>query len=109
MISLAGLKPDVDIKIEEIGLRPGEKLYEELLNDKEKTTATVNRKIMIAKVRTYDYQEVCNKIEGIIDLAAHGDVHGMIYAMKEFVPEYKSQHSAFESIDKEIEERHIAN
>ncbi len=109
MISLAGLKPDVDIKIEEIGLRPGEKLYEELLNDKEKTTATVNRKIMIAKVRTYDYQEVCNKIEGIIDLAAHGDVHGMIYAMKEFVPEYKSQHSAFESIDKEIEEGHTAN
>ncbi len=109
MISLAGLKPDVDIKIEEIGLRPGEKLYEELLNDKEKTTATVNRKIMIAKVRTYDYQEVCNKIEGIIDLAAHGDVHSMIYAMKEFVPEYKSQHSAFESIDKEIEEGHTAN
>lgn len=109
MISLAGLKPDVDIKIEEIGLRPGEKLYEELLNDKEKTTATVNRKIMIAKVRTYDYQEVCNKIEGIIGLAAHGDVHGMIYAMKEFVPEYKSQHSAFESIDKEIEEGHTAN
>ena len=55
MISLAGLKPDIDIKIVEIGLRPGEKLYEELLNDKEKTTATVNRKIMIAKVRTYDW------------------------------------------------------
>ncbi|MBO4803854.1 MAG: polysaccharide biosynthesis protein, partial [Muribaculaceae bacterium] len=54
MISLAGLKPGVDIKIEEIGLRPGEKLYEELLNDKEKTTATVNKKIMIAKVKTYN-------------------------------------------------------
>ena len=104
MISLAGLKPDVDIKIEEIGLRPGEKLYEELLNDKEKTTATVNKKIMIAKVRTYDYQEVCSSIDNIIDLAAHGDAHGMVYAMKAFVPEYKSQHSQFESIDKEIEE-----
>ena len=103
MISLAGLKPDVDIKIEEIGLRPGEKLYEELLNDKEKTTATVNKKIMIAKVRTYDYQEVCSRIDNIISLAASGDTHAMIYAMKEFVPEYKSQHSQFESIDKEIE------
>ena len=103
MISLAGLKPDIDIKIVEIGLRPGEKLYEELLNDKEKTTATDNRKIMIAKVRTYDYQDVCNNIDKIITLASKGDVHGMIYAMKEFVPEYKSQHSRFEAIDKEIE------
>ena len=106
MISLAGLKPDVDIKIEEIGLRPGEKLYEELLNDKEKTTATINRKIMIAKVRTYDYQEVQASIERIIALASQGDVHGMVYAMKEFVPEYKSQQSQFESIDKEIESDH---
>ena len=103
MISLAGLKPDIDIKIVEIGLRPGEKLYEELLNDKEKTTATVNRKIMIAKVRTYDYNDVCCNIDKIISLASKGDVHGMIYAMKEFVPEYKSQHSRFEAIDKEIE------
>ena len=103
MISLAGLKPDIDIKIEEIGLRPGEKLYEELLNDKEKTTATVNRKIMTAKVKTYAYKEVCSNIDQIIKLAKNGDVHGMIYAMKEFVPEYKSQHSKFETIDKEIE------
>ena len=103
MISLAGLKPGVDIKIEEIGLRPGEKLYEELLNDKEKTTATVNKKIMIAKVKIYDYQEVCAHLDNIIKLASAGDVHGMIYAMKEFVPEYKSQHSRFEAIDKEIE------
>ena len=103
MISLAGLKPGVDIKIEEIGLRPGEKLYEELLNDKEKTTATVNKKIMIAKVKIYDYADVCANIDNIISLASKGDVHGMVYAMKEFVPEYKSQHSRFEAIDKEIE------
>ena len=102
MISLAGLKPDIDIKIEEIGLRPGEKLYEELLNDKEKTTATVNKKIMIAKVKIYDYKDVCEHIDHIIALAAKGNVHDMVYAMKEFVPEYKSQHSSFESIDKEI-------
>jgi len=103
MISLAGLKPNVDIKIEEIGLRPGEKLYEELLNDKEKTTATVNKKIMIAKVRTYDYQDVCKNLDRIVAFAQDGDVHGMIKAMKEFVPEYKSQHSEFEEIDHEIE------
>jgi FlaA1/EpsC-like NDP-sugar epimerase len=103
MISLAGLKPDVDIKIEEIGLRPGEKLYEELLNDKEKTTATVNKKIMVAKVKMYDYKDVCTHIDKIIAFASKGDVHEMIYAMKEFVPEYKSMHSKFEAIDKEIE------
>ena len=58
---------------------------------------------MIAKVKTYDYKDVCDNIERIIQLANAGDIHGMIYAMKEFVPEYKSQHSKFESIDKEIE------
>lgn len=104
MISLAGLKPGVDIKIDEVGLRPGEKLYEELLNDKEKTTATVNKKIMIARVRTYDYRDVCDHIEQIIDLANIGNVHDMIYTMKKFVPEYKSNHSQFEAIDHEIEE-----
>ncbi len=103
MISLAGLKPDVDIKIEEVGLRPGEKLYEELLNDKEKTTATVNKKIMIAKVKIYNYDDVCRNIDKIVALAAAGNVHDMIYAMKVFVPEYKSQQSKFEAIDREIE------
>lgn len=103
MISLAGLKPDVDIKIEEIGLRPGEKLYEELLNDAEQTTATVNKKIMIAKVKTYDYKDVCENIDQIVAYAVKGDVHAMIYSMKQFVPEYKSQQSHFEAIDKEIE------
>ena len=103
-LRLAGLKPGVDIKIDEVGLRPGEKLYEELLNDKEKTTATVNKKIMIARVRTYDYRDVCDHIEQIIDLANIGNVHDMIYTMKKFVPEYKSNHSQFEAIDHEIEE-----
>jgi FlaA1/EpsC-like NDP-sugar epimerase len=105
MISLAGLKPDVDIKIKEIGLRPGEKLYEELLNDKElNSTKTVNKKIFVAKVRTYDYNDVCANIDRIIELAAKGDVYNMVYAMKEFVPEYKSQQSKrFEEIDRKIE------
>ena len=105
MISLAGLRPNVDIQIEEVGLRPGEKLYEELLNDKERTTATTNKKIMIAKVRTYDYRDVCDHIGRIIDWAEKGNVHHTVYAMKRFVPEYKSQQSeAFEAIDREIEQ-----
>ena len=94
----------VDIKIKEVGLRPGEKLYEELLNDKEKTSATMNKKIMVAKVRTYNYRDVCDHIEQIIDWANKGNVHNMVFAMKRFVPEYKSNQSAeFEAIDHELE------
>lgn len=103
MISLAGLKPGKDIEIREVGLRPGEKLYEELLNDKEKTLETSNKKIMIAKVRTYNYQEVCDKIDHIISWARQGNVYKMIYDMKLFVPEYKSNQSQFEAIDQEIQ------
>ena len=106
MISLAGLKPGKDIRIEEVGLRPGEKLFEELLNDKEKTIATTNKKIMIARVRTYDFAEVCDHIERIIHLAETGSVHDMVYEMKLFVPEYKSRQSEkFEAIDHEIEQQ----
>ena len=107
MISLAGLRPGVDIEIKEIGLRPGEKLYEELLNDKEKTLdSTENDKIMVAKVRTYDFNTVCDNISNIISFAAHGNVHDMIKNMKMFIPEYHSNHSEFEQIDKEIEAEH---
>lgn len=107
MISLAGLRPGVDIEIKEIGLRPGEKLYEELLNDKEKTLdSTENDKIMVAKVRTYDFNTVCDNISNIISFAEHGNVHDMIKNMKMFIPEYHSNHSEFEQIDKEIEAEH---
>lgn len=107
MISLAGLRPGVDIEIKEIGLRPGEKLYEELLNDKEKTLDTTeNDKIMVAKVRTYDFNTVCDNISNIVSFAAHGNVHDMIKCMKMFIPEYHSNHSEFEQIDKEIEAEH---
>lgn len=107
MISLAGLRPGVDIEIKEIGLRPGEKLYEELLNDKEKTLDTTeNDKIMVAKVRTYDFNTVCDNISNIISFAEHGNVHDMIKNMKMFIPEYHSSHSEFEQIDKEIEAEH---
>lgn len=107
MISLAGLRPGVDIEIKEIGLRLGEKLYEELLNDKEKTLdSTENDKIMVAKVRTYDFNTVCDNISNIISFAEHGNVHDMIKNMKMFIPEYHSNHSEFEQIDKEIEAEH---
>lgn len=107
MISLAGLRPGVDIEIKEIGLRLGEKLYEELLNDKEKTLdSTENDKIMVAKVRTYDFNTVCDNISNIISFAAHGNVHDMIKCIKMFIPEYHSNHSEFEQIDKEIEAEH---
>lgn len=107
MISLAGLRPGVDIEIKEIGLRPGEKLYEELLNDKEKTLDTTeNDKIMVAKVRTYDFNTVCDNISNIISFAERGNVHDMIKNMKMFIPEYHSNHSEFEKIDKEIEAEH---
>ena len=107
MISIAGLRPGVDIEIKEIGLRPGEKLYEELLNDKEKILDTTeNDKIMVAKVRTYDFNTVCDNISNIISFAEHGNVYDMIKNMKMFIPEYHSNHSEFEQIDKEIEAEH---
>ena len=104
MISLAGFRPGKDIKIVETGLRPGEKLYEELLNDKETTTATINEKIMIATVTKYDYEQVETAINEIIALAASGNTHEMIKAMKLFIPEYRSNNSEFETIDREIED-----
>ena len=104
MISLAGFRPGKDIKIVETGLRPGEKLYEELLNDKETTTATINEKIMIATVTKYDYEQVETAINEIIALATSGNTHEMIKAMKLFIPEYRSNNSEFETIDREIED-----
>lgn len=109
MISLAGLRPGIDIEIKEVGLRPGEKLYEELLNDKEKTISTPNDKIMIAKVRKYDFADVLQQELKIIKKAEQANVHDMVYLMKELVPEYKSLNSEFAEIDKEIEQHQAAD
>jgi FlaA1/EpsC-like NDP-sugar epimerase len=106
MILLAGLKPGVDIEIKETGLRPGEKLYEELLNDKETTIPTDNDKIMIAKVREYDFMAVLPHIETMIQLAKEGNIHDMVMSMKGLVPEYISNNSVFQQIDAEM--RHTA-
>jgi FlaA1/EpsC-like NDP-sugar epimerase len=102
MISLSGLRPNVDINIVETGLRPGEKLYEELLNEKELTTATQHKKIMIAKVRTYDYADVCASLNRLRDVVDTHVTHDIVAQMKTIVPEFKSQNSEFELIDKEL-------
>lgn len=99
MIKLAGLRPDIDIKIVETGLRPGEKLYEELLNDRERTIGTRHQKIMIAKVRTYDYDEVMKHLNKLYDYVKGGHRHELVEEMKHIVPEFKSKNSIFESID----------
>ncbi len=103
MIHLSGFRPNVDIKIVETGLRPGEKLYEELLNDKERTIPTTNEKILIAKTRKYDFDEVSDSLESLITLADKGEIHDMVKTMKEIVPEYISNNSIFQDIDKELD------
>lgn len=96
MIDLSG----ADIKIEYTGLRPGEKLFEELLNDEEMTLPTTNPKIKIAKVREYNYSTVNVKITEMADANFSDDKMTIVTRMKQLVPEYKSQHSIFEQLDK---------
>ncbi|MBP3612683.1 MAG: polysaccharide biosynthesis protein [Rikenellaceae bacterium] len=103
MIELAGLKVGEDIEIEYTGLRPGEKLYEEVLSTKENTIPTSNEKIHVAKVCQYDYSEVAEQIATLSALAAQVDVPATVRLMKQIVPEYKSQNSRFEQFDREIE------
>ncbi|MDU1904006.1 MAG: nucleoside-diphosphate sugar epimerase/dehydratase [Dysgonomonas sp.] len=102
MIELAGLIPDEDIKIEFSGLRPGEKLYEELLNDSEITEETSHEKIMTAKVREYSFFEISPLVEEIITLAREEEVYNMVTSMKQLVPEFISNNSEFELLDKKI-------
>ncbi len=103
MISLAGLRPNVDIQIVETGLRPGEKLYEELLNHKERTMATTHKKIMIAKVRTYEYEEIEKHLINLESQLENDNLHDIVAEMKVIVPEYKSQNSKWQDVDNEIE------
>ena len=98
MIRLAGFEPGKDIEITYTGLRPGEKLYEELLNQKETTIPTKHKKILVAKVREYDYQEVAAKIESLIKLAKDGKVFPTVKLMKQIVPEFKSKNSIYEEL-----------
>ena len=97
MIRLSGVQ---GIEIVETGLRPGEKLYEELLNVKELTKPTYHEKIMIATVREYDYDEVKERIQKLIDVSYTYDQMKIVSAMKDIVPEFISKNSCFEALDK---------
>ncbi len=101
MIRLAGLIPNQDIKIQFSGLRPGEKLFEELLNDNENTMPTHHEKIMIGKVREYIFSEIESQIANLVDHAKQNDDQRVVIAMKTLVREFKSKNSIYEALDKE--------
>lgn len=105
MIRLYGLTPGIDVHIKYTGLRPGEKLYEELLNDAENTTHTYHEKIMIAKVRSVNIKKVKANFEELADLiqTTNNDME-LVAKMKEFVPEFLSNNSVFEVLDKQENE-----
>ena len=98
MIKLSGAK---NVEIQYTGLREGEKLYEEMLNDKEKTKPTFHEKIRIAKVREYDFDQVSKDIDELIEISKQFDDIATVKKMKEIVPEYKSENSPkYETLDK---------
>jgi FlaA1/EpsC-like NDP-sugar epimerase len=99
MIKLSGLKEGKDIKIEITGLRPGEKLYEELLANKENSVETHHPQILIGKVVEYDFQFIREKINALIVLFDKQDNFEIVRMMKEIVPEFKSRNSEFEKLD----------
>jgi len=99
MIELAGLIPGEDIEIQYTGLRPGEKLYEELLATKENVLPTNNAKIYRAQVREYDYNDICSVMNPLIALAIKVDKMGTVQMMKGIVPEFKSKNSEYEVLD----------
>lgn len=103
MIKLSGLRLGVDVSVTFTGLRPGEKLYEELLNIKENTIPTEHPRIMIAKVRAYDQKQVKNNIEMFSELLQGGDNYRIVAHMKKIVPEFKSKNSIYETLDEKME------
>lgn len=100
MIELAGFEPDKDIKVEYTGLRPGEKLYEEVLSNAENTIPTTHERIRIAKVRAYDYEVARDYVARLEHLSRMVDIPDMVRLMKEIVPEYVSNNSEFEKYDR---------
>jgi FlaA1/EpsC-like NDP-sugar epimerase len=99
MIRLSGLVPNRDIAIEYSGLRPGEKLYEELLNDNELTKPTHHEKIMVAKVREYSFIKMKEMINELIHLSSGFNDRQVVIKMKQLVPEFKSNNSIYEELD----------
>src|SRR3712207_6164936 len=99
MISLSGAK---NVKIEYIGLRTGEKLYEEVLNSQETSMPSFNDKIRIAKVREYDYNTIKESIDELINISLKYDDMAVVKKMKQIVPEYRSNNSIYEQLDAPI-------
>ena len=99
MIRLAGYTPEKDIMIKFTGLRPGEKLYEELLNQKETTLPTANEKIMVARVREFDFEEISSKVDELIKTSRLTKPFTTVTLMKQLVPEFISNNSIYEQLD----------
>ena len=99
MIRLAGYTPEKDIPIIFTGLRPGEKLYEELLNQKETTLPTANKKIMVARVREFDFDAVKEQVDQLIKTSRTSKPFTTVKLMKQLVPEYISNNSIYEQLD----------
>ena len=99
MIHLSGLKYPDDIDIKIVGLRPGEKIYEELLADGENTQATYHEKILIANVQKLNHELVLSEISELCKINKELDFHKMVIKMKEIVPEFISNNSEFEVLD----------
>ena len=97
MIQLSGAK---NVEIQITGLRDGEKLYEEVLNEKENTQPTFHPKIKIAKVREYDYEDACRQVNDLVKASVTESDMEIVKRMKDMVPEFKSQHSVYEVLDK---------
>jgi FlaA1/EpsC-like NDP-sugar epimerase len=107
MIRLAGFKPDTDIEIKIVGLRPGEKLYEELLNDTAKNLPTHHEKIMIAEEICDEFVVVNNAIQELIVISNESNGELIVAKMKNLVPEFKSLNSVFESLDIEVKDSYV--
>jgi FlaA1/EpsC-like NDP-sugar epimerase len=101
MIRLSGLTVGKDIEIAFTGLRPGEKLYEELLNNSENTIPTHNKQIMIAKVQPYELEQIKPAISKLLDLFCTQDNVKIVRQLKSIVPEYISNNSIYEKLDTE--------
>ena len=99
MIRLAGYTPEKDIQIVFTGLRPGEKLYEELLNQKETTLPTANEKIMVARVREFEFDKVSEEVDQLIKTSQQSKPFTTVKLMKQLVPEYISNNSIYEQLD----------
>lgn len=109
MIRLSGLEPYVDIDIKITGLRPGEKLYEELLNDASTTLPTHHPKILISKVPAGNFNTLKTKVKQLIKTATRHEDKKVVRLLKELVPEYKSENSHFEELDHPAENTPFEN